>query len=257
MPLPVDLWDTTRLTGQLAPASLVSYRRDVAHYLHFCQAPQVALEAASLARWRTALAQDTQLSPLTINRRLAAIKRVVSEAASQGYVEAGAAEAFRRVPGVQVKALKDRLRPRVRITAGQMRRLCEAPDLATLKGWRDRALLHTLASSGCRVSEIVSLTPVQIRSEAGSFFLEVLGKNQITPRPAHLSHEAYAAVQAWLARQPVESLYIFSRVAGRGARPTAQPISTTAVWQLVQHYARRVGLTHVSLPAPPLGSGIC
>ena len=241
-----DLFDLTRLTGQLAPRSLRAYQQDLAAYLRFCGALGTAREATSLLHFRLHLARHTPLAPSTINRRLAAVKRVVQEAARHGLVDRATAEAFRQVQGVPGKALKDRLRPRVRITAGQMRRLCEAPDLATLKGWRDRALLHTLASSGCRVSEIVSLTTAQIRSEAGSFFLEVLGKNQTTPRLAHLSHEAYAAVQAWLARQPVESPSIFTRFAGRGPRATGQPMSPTAVWQLVQSYARRVGLTHVS-----------
>ena len=240
------LLDLTRLTGQLAPRSLTAYQQDLAAYLRFCSEPGTALEATSLARWRLHLARHTPLAPSTINRRLAAVRRVVQEAAEHGVVDPATAAAFRQVQGVSVKALKDRLRARIRITAGQMRRLCEAPDLTTLKGVRDRALLHTLASSGCRVSEVVSLTTAQIRSDAGSFFLEVLGKNQTTPRLAPLSHEAYAAMQAWLARRPVESASVFTRFAGRGPRATDAPMSTTAVWQLVQHYARQVGLTHVS-----------
>ena len=74
--------DPGLLTGQLAPASLVGYRRDVALYLRFCDDLQTALEATSLARWRTHLAQHTRLSPHTINRRLAAVKRLVQEAAA-------------------------------------------------------------------------------------------------------------------------------------------------------------------------------
>jgi site-specific recombinase XerD len=146
-----NLFDLTRLTGQLAPRSLKAYQLDLAAYLRFCAAPGSAREAASLIRFRLHLARFTALAPSTINRRLAAVKRVVQEAAEHGVIDRATAEAFRQVQGVPVKALKDRLRPRVRITAGQMRRLCEAPDLAMLKGWRDRALLHTLASSGCRV----------------------------------------------------------------------------------------------------------
>src|SRR5262245_9041985 len=46
----------------------------------------------------------------------------------------------------------------------QMRLLCESPDCSTLVGWRDRALLATLASSGCRVSEVVTLTLGQLQS---------------------------------------------------------------------------------------------
>src|SRR6267378_3960836 len=194
--------DPALLAGQLAPSSLVGYRRDVARYLHFCGAEHPVSAAASLARWRTVMAQETRLAPATINRRLAAVKRVVTEAASQGYTDGTVAEAFRRVTGVQAKALKDRITMliRPRLTPGQMRQLCEAPDRRTLLGWRDRAFLHTLASSGCRVSEVVTLTPPQLASREGSFFLEIVGKNQTTARLAPLSSEAVNAIEAWLAR---------------------------------------------------------
>ena len=200
---PGVLPDPRILAGQLAPASLAGYRRDIALYLRFCGDLQPALEATSLARWRTHLAQQTSLSPHTINRRLAAVKRLLQEAAAQGYVAVATAEAFHRVAGVQVTALRHRLKAtaRTRLTPGQMRQLCDAPDRTTVLGWRDRALLHTLATSGCRVSEVVTLTAAQLLSRDGSFFLEVLGKNQIEHRTTPLSHEAYASIQAWLARR--------------------------------------------------------
>jgi integrase len=246
-PLAGTALDPALLTGQLAPASLAGYQRDIAAYRRFCRDAATALEPASLARWRTHLAQATRLSPHTINRRLAAVKRLVQEAAAQGYVESATAEAFRRVPGVPVKALKDRLKAtaRTRITPGQMRQLCETPDPRTLIGRRDRALLHTLATSGCRVSEVVTLTAAQLLSRDGNFFLVVLGKNQTEARTAPLSHEAYASIQAWLARRPVESAYLFTSFAGKGHRPTARPMHLSAAWRAVQRAARRLELAHV------------
>jgi integrase len=227
-------------------SSLLAYRGDLHAYLAFAGDPEAALKPASLARWRTHLAQQTRLAPSTINRHLAGVKRVMHECAVQGYVAPDTAEAFARVAGVPAKALKDRLKVPTRLTPAQMRILCDAPDRSTLRGWRDRALLATLASSGCRVSEVVRLTPVQIRSVAGSFFLEVLGKNQTAPRLAPLSHEAVAAIEAWLARRPVASAYVFTSVPGAGTRCTARPLDRSAAWRIVQRYARVVGLTHVS-----------
>jgi integrase/recombinase XerD len=246
MSLALTWLDTALLAGQLAPASLAGYHQDLTAYLRYCDDPESALEASSLARWRVHLAQQTRLSPYTLNRRLAAVRRVVQEAAVQGYVDGTTAEAFRRVSGVPIKALKDRVRARVRITAGQMRQLCDAPDRTTLRGWRDRALLHTLASSGCRVSEVVSLETTQLVNQGGSFFLEVLGKNQTEARLAPLSHEAVAAIEAWLARRPVSSRYVFTSFAGKGNRATVRPMHISAAWRIVAHYAHGLGLQHVS-----------
>jgi site-specific recombinase XerD len=247
--MPDTLPSLSMLSDHLAPASLVGYGRDLAASTRFCGPQTAPLQAASLVAWRTYLAQHTGVSPHTINRRLAAVKRLVAEAALVGQVDATTAEAFARITGVKVPALKARLKPttRTRIIPGQMRRLCDAPSTARLIGWRDRAVLHTLASSGCRVSEVVSLTSAQVLTRHGSFFVAVLGKNQRTPREAPLSHEAYAAIEAWLARRPVASGYLFTSFGGKGQRLTTRPMHISAAWRLVRHYARQIGLEGISV----------
>ena len=76
------LFDASILTGQLAQSSIAIYERDFAAYLCFAVTPDAALDASTLARWRTFLANDTQMSPNTINRMLSAVKRLMKEAAS-------------------------------------------------------------------------------------------------------------------------------------------------------------------------------
>jgi site-specific recombinase XerD len=77
-----------RAAGQLVPSSMQMYKRDFAAYVRFCGGhPRTALEPASLARWRTHLAQETRSSQNTINRMLSAVKRLIKEAANQGYVD--------------------------------------------------------------------------------------------------------------------------------------------------------------------------
>lgn len=61
-------FSTDILAGQLAPSSIAVYRRDVAQYLVFAATTEAALQPATLARWRTHMAQNTRLSPRTINR---------------------------------------------------------------------------------------------------------------------------------------------------------------------------------------------
>ena len=141
-----------------------------------------------------------------------------------------------------------RLRPstRRRISPEEMRRLCDAPPLTALKGWRDRALLHTLASSGLRATELVRLREGQVTFAGGNFFLEVLGKYQVYPRQACLSHEARAAIEAWMARRELESDYLFTAFQGRSLRPVAQPLSTRGLRFVIEAYAHHVGLAHIS-----------
>jgi integrase/recombinase XerD len=226
------------------------YTRDCAAYVAFCGYDGVlAVEAETLRRWRAYLVEDTALSPHTINRMLAAVKRVLTEAAVRGVIPREVGGAVREVEGVSVAAVRQRLKAtaRVRLTPAQMRQLCEAPDPASLLGRRDRALLATLAGSGCRISEVVALTVGQLSTRDGGYVLQVLGKGQATPREAPLSREAYAHLQAWLAERAaqsgVETPVIFTAFAG--PRPTARRLTAGAAWCAVRKYALQCGLPAV------------
>jgi integrase len=245
--------DVSILAGQLAPSSIGKYRQDFTAYVIWCGSPEAALKPSSLARWRAHLANGTALSPATINRMISAVKRIMKEAASQGYLDAERALAFAGVAGVKPQALRSRQRPhaRTRIEPADMRRLCSAPDLSTPVGKRDAALLATLASSGLRVSELVGLQVGSIYHRGGGYFVSVCGKNDVQAREAPLSKEAYRLIREWIASRPVLSPFIFTSFGGRGrdddpgSRAQDKPLTTVAAWQIVQRYAKKCGLEHL------------
>lgn len=238
------------LAGRLAASTVAIYTWDCTAYVAFCGYDStLVLHAETLRRWRTHLVGDTRLSPHTINRMLAAVKRVVKEGAAQGLLDRAVAEAFAQVEGVSVTALRHRLKAqaRVRITPAQMRQLCEAPAGQTRLALRNRALLLTLATSGCRISEVVALTPAHVTRRDGAAFLQVLGKRQHTPREAPLSQEAATAIQTWLTQRGpgAPGRPIFTRCAGSAGPATLQPLSVSAAWRVVRKYALQCGLPHV------------
>ncbi|MBK8796180.1 MAG: tyrosine-type recombinase/integrase [Anaerolineales bacterium] len=240
-------FDATLLAGQLAPSSIAMYQRDFTAYAAFAGDLAALLDAATLARWRTHLAQETEMSPNTINRMLSAVKRLMREAAAQGYIPHAAADAFKDVSGVKAVALKERIKDnaRVRIEPTAMRTICDAPQPERLIGVRDTALLNTLASSGLRVSEVAGLKRQQIRAKGAGYVILVRGKNDVEYREAPLSREAYSHITAWLEERPVHSDYIFTAFDGRGERVTARPISSVAIWRVARKYTDTAGLTDV------------
>ena len=247
--------DVGILAGQLAPSSLAMYKRDFAAYVAF--AGTAATEPAMFARWRAELATNTTKSPNTINRMVSAVKRVVKEAAAQGYITHETAAAFSQVAGVKPSAMRERTRPnnRTRITPEDMRRMLDIADTTRLVGLRDAAMLATLASSGLRVSELVSLQVgniVTTKGKGGKVAYKltgVMGKGQVDGRDAALSVEAYNRIMAWLDARPIMSQYIFTQIntgtAGNVQEPTAAPITPEAAWHAVVKYAKRAGLEHV------------
>jgi integrase len=242
-PLP----DVSILAGQVAASSARTYRRDFAAYVSFAETKDSTLDPITLARWRAHLAANTAYSPKTINRMLAAVKRLMKEAGQQGYIASDIAAAFQDVPGVREVALKDRLKKnaRTKLSPAQMRMICDAPDRATLIGKRDAALLATMASSGARISEIVSLTAGQLVPRGRGWLINIQGKNDVESRDAPLSREAHQLIVAWLQSRPIQSPYIFTSWAGRGDRPTALPMTEAAAWRVVQKYAAQVGISNV------------
>lgn len=245
--LHASIVDASILAGQLAPSSIAMYKRDFAAYLVYAGSPAAAIQPATLGRWRASLATATELSPNTINRMLSAVKRLMKEAAAQGYLGSDIAAAFEEIDGVKVAALKDRTKQhaRTRIEPKAMRRLCEAPDRKTLIGARDAALLATMASSGLRISEVASLTTGQIVQRGKGYVLQVRGKNDVEYRDAPISREAHTLIMAWVDRRGVHCGHIFTGFAGRGRAPNTTPLSAVAIWQIVQHYAAAVGLDNV------------
>ena len=243
-------FDQALVAGTVSTRSMQKYAQHFGAYCAFAQTRPAALEPATLARWRTALAQQPEpvLSPDTINNKLAAVRSIMVAVAEQGYLAGEVADAFRRVRGVSVKALKDRRSPhrRTRISAASMRALCEAPDRATPRGVRDRALLHTLASSGMRASATAALQYNQIVETDQGIGIWVQDKNDLEKRLVLLSREARRWIEDWRRTRHVPSDYVFTAYDGRGeTRLTAHPMTATAIWQIVQRYAEQIGLDHV------------
>lgn len=243
-------FDTTILAGSVAPSSKAMYQRDFAAYLAFAGTPEDALKSSTLARWRTQLANETQMSPNTINRMISAVKRLMHAAAEQDYIPHEAAMAFQRVRGVKPGAMKDRMRMRnrVRIEPETMRKLIDSIDRSTLVGKRNAALLMTLASSGLRIKELSLLKQQQIIKRGTGYLLHMYaehGKNQQEDREANVSPEAVAAIREWLAARPFQSEYIFTSFAGRGDRPLEKPITSQGAWSTVKAITEAQGLEDI------------
>src|SRR5947209_9284035 len=241
-------FDTSILTGSVAESSMKMYKRDFQTYLDYAVTPEVAVKSSTFARWRTHLANSTTLSPNTINRMMSAVKRMMRTAEQQGYVAKGTYEDFKHVEGVKVGALRSRKKSHARTYSSpeQMRTLTSLPDLLTLSGLRDSALLHTLASSGTRVHEAAKLRKVDIIPADSGYQIQIMGKNDLEYRNAPLRPEAYQAIQKWLKARSVDSVFIFTSFEGRGEdRLTSNPMHTSSIWRTVKSYADQCGLEHI------------
>lgn len=241
--------DLTRLLSySLNNSTIAMYQRDCRAYSDYAYTEGLDwLKPSTLVEWRDTLNSAGKMSPHTINRMLSSVRRIVKELAKRNIIDEDISIRFDRVDGVEVKRNKHKLKTNARtpITPDEMRAICNAPDISTHVGRRDKALLMTLATSGLRASEAATLTLDQVKARDGGYVLLVRGKTDIAFREAHLSKEAYEAVKEWLTTREVTSHYIFTSFETRAALPKDTHISEATVWNIVTRYAKACGYPDV------------
>lgn len=107
--------------------------------------------------------QDDGLSPSTINQRLSVIRKLALEAADNGRIDQNLANGIKAVKGVKTAGV----RSGNWLDREQAQTLINTPNVETLKGLRDRAILAVLVGCGLRRSEAARLTFDHVPQQEG------------------------------------------------------------------------------------------
>lgn len=118
------------------------------------------------------------LSVKHIYHRLIGVKKFFRQLTRQGTILCDPAEDLELPKTPQVL-------PRTILTAAETKRLLQAPDVLTLVGYRDRAVLETLYSTAIRTSELrkLKITDVDFENRLLNIIQGKGGKDRIMPLP--------------------------------------------------------------------------
>ncbi|HOQ15697.1 MAG TPA: tyrosine-type recombinase/integrase [Candidatus Paceibacterota bacterium] len=105
------------------------------------------------------------------------------------------------LPPEKIKLSRDKGDKQVRfLTLEQLDKLLAAPDISTLQGLRDRAILETFFSTGMRISELVSLNRNQIKPNLKELELSIVGKGGRV-RTVYFSNRALLWINEYLSKR--------------------------------------------------------
>jgi integrase/recombinase XerD len=229
--------DFCRIEKGLAENSLAAYRRDLERFAAGCPpGPGEDFPGAEAIGRYLQLLYRQGLESRSVARHLTTLRNFVAYLLREGRLPADPTASL-ALPR-QWKNLPKFL------NHNEVDRLLEAPDPATPKGARDRAMAQLLYASGLRVSELCELQLSDLNEELG--VVRVVGKGN-KQRLVPVGRSAVAALAAYKREGRLALLrgrgskYLF--VTGRGTKMTRQ-----GFWKLLRVYGAKAGIVRRLTP---------
>lgn len=179
--------------------------------------------------------REQKLSSATINQKLSAIRKLASEAEDNNLIDSRIANGIRAVKGVPFRGR----RTGNWLTKEEAQMWLGAPDVKTLKGVRDRAVLSVLIGCGLRRAEAAILSVSHIQQREGRWaIVDIVGKRD-KMRTVPMPSWAKAAIDAWIFAARIEEGFIFRRV-NKGGNLMGDGITDQAIYDIVVGYAKKL-----------------
>jgi integrase/recombinase XerD len=232
-----EYFDHLRVERGLAANTLLAYWNDIGRLRAFAEArgrDLLELRQADITDFMGEL-RARGLGARSVGRAVHAIRGLYRFAVREGRLDADHMENLKAPRAM--KAL-----PRF-LTGAQVEALLAAPDTATPRGVRDRAVLEVLYATGLRVSELIGLRPGDLDLALGLVTCFGKGrKERIVPLGEAARH--------WVARYR-EGLSASSKEAASAflfPNPRGGKLSRMGLWGIVRRHAVSAGVERMLTP---------
>lgn len=215
--------------------TIAGYSADLRLYKNFLLAHNRAsldlVAVENIREYLRYLAQNGK-SKSTIARHLSCVKGLHKYATQEGIVTQDVAAVLqtpklpKKLPGV--------------IDVGQMQKILDSPNLETIVGIRDKAILEFLYASGARVGELCALHVDDLVIESPAW-VKVIGKGR-KERILPLGKYAVQALEAYMRRARPALLANSKGTSALFINLRGRPLQRQSVWEIVQRYAQKCNI---------------
>jgi site-specific recombinase XerD len=224
------------LNGVTAESSKKNYALALEELSAFCLERQQPVSRTLILAFRAAML-DRNLSASTINVKLSAVRKLITEAKRAGVVSAEEAAQMTDVPNIRQQGT----RLGNWLTKDQAKELLAVPDRSSMKGKRDYAMLALLVGCALRRNELATLHVETIQLREGRWVLvDLCGKGRRI-RTVAVPMWVKQGINAWMTAAGVEDGRLLRRVTKAG-KPKGEGLSDWAVWSVVEQAAKEIGI---------------
>lgn len=211
----------------LAQNTVISYRRDILKFFEYLNAREIPPELAT-----EELILDYLWERRTNNKSAGTVFRE-QESIKSFYKFLFMENVVKKNPAAGLKSPRlERYLPDT-LSIDEVTRLLEAPDISTIPGLRDSAILETLYATGMRASELTGVKMQDINFELG--FIKCAGKGG-RERIVPIGLTAIDSIKKYLGtRKNCASEFLFlSRL--------QKKLSRISIWNIIKKYVETAGI---------------
>lgn len=211
--------------------TILSYDSDLTRFLSYVKAEGVCgideINETHILNYVMSLKRSGK-SDATAARAVSSVRSFFKFLSDKGYIK--------KNPACDMRPLKKERKTPDILTEIQITALLNAPDSASLKGFRDAAILELMYATGIRVSELIGLKIYDINTDVG--YLNCRDKSGEHRIPIYTI--AREKIKDYMDRRCLipgydGTDYVFLNMSG-------QPISRQGVWKLLKTYGKKCGL---------------
>jgi integrase/recombinase XerD len=228
-----------RVEKGLSANTVSAYRRDLVKFNEFVRKRKLSLEAIrrdDVVDFLAGLYRQ-KLESKTVARHLVSLRNFFRFAQIQSLIPED--------PSANLESPKIHRNLPGYLRLDDVERLLDQPDVKTVRGLRDRAMLEVLYSTGLRVSELIGLRTSDLDAKIGC--IRCIGKGD-KERIVPVGKKAIVIVEKYLRDSR-------PRLLGKGAGNPAlfvnrrgKSLSRVGVWKILAAYGRQAGMRSALTP---------